>query len=76
MRDTIHVVFKQSSSDDRQLLGIVASSSNDASGNNSVTFSPEDRYYDSNEWYALDKIYKDKVLKTCSGRNVGNKASK
>ena len=63
MCDTIQLFFKQSSSDDRQLLGIVASSSNDASGNNSVTFSPEDRYYDSNEWYALDKIYKTSSLK-------------
>ena len=63
MRDTIHVVFKQSSSDDRQLLGIVASSSNDVSGKKSVTFSPEDRYYDSNEWYALDKIDKTSSLK-------------
>ena len=40
---------KQSSADDSQLLGIVASSSNDASGKNSFVFAPEDRYFDSNE---------------------------
>ena len=48
---------------DRQLLGIASPSSNDASGNNCVTFTPEDQYYDSNEWYELIKSYKDKVLK-------------
>ena len=50
--------------------------SNDAIGNNSVTFSPEDCYYTSNEWYALSKSDNDKVLKARIGRNVGNKAYK
>ena len=55
MRDIIQVFFKQSSADDMQLLGIVESRSKDASGNNSVTSAREDRYYNSNEWYALSK---------------------
>ena len=44
--------------DNRLLLGIAESSTNNASGNKSVIFPPEDRYYDPNEWYAL--IKKDK----------------
>ena len=68
--------FKQSSTDDRQLLGILASSTNNVSGNKSVTFSPEDRYYHSNEWYALSKSDKDNFLKVRKRRNVGKKASK
>ena len=67
--------FKFSSADGRQLLGIVASSSNDASGKNSFVFAPEDRYFDSNEWYALSKSDKDKVIKARSTRNGGKKAS-
>ena len=46
---------KQSIVDDRQLLGILVSSSNYASGNKSVTFAHEDRYYDSSEWYVISK---------------------
>ena len=65
---------KQSSVDDMQLLGIASPSSNDASGNKSVTFDPEDLYYDSNEWYALSKSDKYKVFKARSGRNGGKKA--
>ena len=37
--------FKQSSADDMQSLGITASSTNNASGNKSVIFPPEYRYY-------------------------------
>ena len=55
---------KQSSAENRQSLGIASSSTNNTSGNKIVIFSPEDRYYDSNEWYAMSKNYKDKVLKT------------
>ena len=67
---------KQSSADDRQLLGIEASSSNDVGGNKSVAFSPEYRYYDSNDWYKLSKSYKDEVIKTHSRINGGKNASK
>ena len=49
---------------------------NNASGNKSVTFPPEDHYYYSNECYALSKSDKDKFLRACSGINVGNKAFK
>ena len=58
------------------MLGISASSTNNVSGNKSVKFSPEDRYYHSNEWYALSKSDKCKVLKVRSGRNGGKKSSK
>ena len=67
---------KQSSADNRQLLGIAESSSNNARKNKGVTFAPRDQYYDSNEWYALSKSDKDKVLKACISRNGGNTASK
>ena len=67
---------KHSSADDMQWLGISASGSIDASGNNSVTFPPGDRYYGSNEWYALSISDKNKVLKACRGINGGKKASK
>ena len=40
---------KQSSADVRQLLGITASSTDYSSGNKSVMFAPEYRYYDPNE---------------------------
>ena len=53
----------------------MASSSNDASGNKSVSFAPEERYYDSNNWYALSKSDKEKVIKAHSGKNGGEKAS-
>ena len=45
--------MKQFSADNRQSLGIVASSTNNANVNKSVTFYPEDCYYESDEWYAL-----------------------
>ena len=61
--------IKQSSAEYMHSLGIVDSSSNDASENKSVTLDPEDHYYESNEWYALSKIDKDKVLKERIGRN-------
>ena len=60
---------KKSSADNSQPLGIVELRTNNASGNNSILFPPEDHYYDSNEWYVLSKSDKDKVLKTCRGRN-------
>ena len=74
---TIYKDFaKQSSADDRQLLGITTLSLNEASGNKSVSFDPEELYYDSNEWYALNKSDKDKLLQALSDRNGGKKASK
>ena len=44
---------KQSSANNRQSLGIAIASTNNATGNKSVTFPHEYRYYDSNEWYTL-----------------------
>ena len=76
MCDYIQEFCKQSNAVDRQLLGIAALSLNDASGNQSASFSPEDQYYNSNEWYALSKTDKDKVLRIDSGRNGGKKANK
>ena len=67
---------KQSSADNRKSLGIAVSSSNDASGNKSVVFDPEDHYYDSNEYYTLIKSDKENALKARSGENGGKKASK
>ena len=67
---------KQSSLDDMQFLCIEASSKNDASGNRSVKILPEDCYYESNEWYALSKSDKDKVLKARSGINGWKKSYK
>ena len=67
---------KKLSTDCRQSLGTAASITNNASGNKSITFYPEDQYYDSNECYAIIKSYKDKVLKARSGRNVGKKSTK
>ena len=58
-----------------QSLGITESSTDDASEKKSVTFPPKDHYYDSNEWNALSKSDKDKVLKARSGINGGKKAS-
>ena len=55
--------FKHSRIDNRQSLGITASISNDASRNKRVLFSPEDQYYNSNEWYVPCKSDKDKFLK-------------
>ena len=41
---------KQSRTNDRQSLGIAVAITNNAGGTKSVTFPPEDRYYDSNYW--------------------------
>ena len=68
--------MKKSNADDMQSLGIVESSTTNSSGNKSVTFPPEDRYYDSNEWYALSKNDKEKVLKARINRNGGNNSTK
>ena len=68
--------LKQLSVDNRQSLGITAPRPNNDSGNKSVTFTPEDRYYDSNECYALSKNEKDKVLKAHINRNGGKKSTK
>ena len=68
--------IKQSNADDRQSLGISASSSNNASGNKNISFAPEDQYYDSNNWYALSKSNNSKVLKSCSSINGGEKSYK
>ena len=54
---------KQSSAYNMQLLGIAESSTTNSSGNKIIIFAPKDRYYDSNEWYALSKSDKYKVLK-------------
>ena len=59
-------LFNQSSADDIQLIGISSSIKDNSSGNDSVTFPPEYRYYGSNDWYALSKSDKDKVLKARS----------
>ena len=67
---------KKSSADDRQLLGIVDLSLYNSSGNKCASFAPEDRFYYSNEWYALIKNDKKKVRKICSGKNEGKKVSK
>ena len=67
---------KKSRANGRQSLGIVAESNNNASCNKSVTFPPEDRYYESNEWYVLSKNEKDKVLRACSNRNGEKKSTK
>ena len=67
---------KQSSAYDRQLIDIAESISNNFSGNKIVKVSPEDRYYESNEWYAQSKSNNDKILKAHSGRNGVKKASK
>ena len=64
--------LKQSSVDDWYLLVIADSSPNNSSGGKGVSFVPEDRYYNYNEWYALSKSNKDKVLKLHSSRNGGN----
>ena len=60
---------KQSSADNMQSLNIAVSSTYNASSNNLVIISPEDRYCDSNEWYALSKNDKDKFLKARSNIN-------
>ena len=67
---------KQSSADNSQSLGILASSTKNSSGNKSVTFLPEERYYDSNEWYALSESDEDKVLKAYSNINGGEKSTR
>ena len=67
---------KHSSTNDRQSLGITAARTKNYGGTKSVTFSPEGSYYNSNEWYALSKKYKDKVLKACSNRIVGDNSTK
>ena len=67
---------KQSITDDIQSLGIEESSTNNVSGNKSVTFPPTDRYYDSMEWYALSKNDKANVLKERININGGKKSTK
>ena len=67
---------KQSSVNDRQSLGIAATSTNNSGGTKSVTFSPQYLYYNLNEWYALSNNDKDKVLKARSNTNGGKKSAK
>ena len=55
VRYVVQGILKNSSVEDRQSLGIAASSTNNASGNKSVTCSPEYRYYESNKWYVLSE---------------------
>ena len=76
MRYAVQGLCEKSSANDRQSLGIAAAGTNNAGGTKSVTFPPEDRYYDSNEWYALIKNDKDKVLKACININRGKKYKK
>ena len=67
---------KQLSTNDRQSLGFVEAITNNAGGTKSVTFTPENCYYNSNEWYALINNEKYKVLKARSNRNGGEKSTK
>ena len=60
----------------RQSLGIGESSTNNVSGTKSVKISPEDHYYDSNEWYVLSKNEKYKVLKARININGGKNSTK
>ena len=53
---------KQTSVDNRKLLGISASSTNNASRKKIIKCSPEDHYYEWNEWYALIKSVKEMSL--------------
>ena len=66
---------KQSSTNDRQSIGIISASTNNASGTKSGTLPPEDRYYNSNDRYALSNNEKDKVLEARSNINGGNKST-
>ena len=68
--------MNHSSADNMKLLGIAASSTNNASGNKGVKFAPGDRYYDSKEWYELSKSDKEKVIKARSNRNRVKKSTK
>ena len=68
--------LKQSSADFRQSLGISESSTKKCQWQQKYYISPEERYYDSNEWYALSKNYKEMVLKACSNINGGKKSTK
>ena len=61
--------LKQPSGKNRQSLCIEAASTKNASSTKSVTFYPEDRYYNSNEWYALIKNEKEKFLMTRINKN-------
>ena len=36
---------------------------NSSNGNKSVSFAPEDQYYDSNEWYVVSRSDKDNFFK-------------
>ena len=65
--------LKQSSVDDWYLLVIADSSPNNSSGGKGVSFVPEDRYYNYNEWYALSKSNKYKALNCAEVRMEGIK---
>ena len=73
---TLYKYFSKQSNMERQLLGIMVLSFDDVSANKSALIFPEDRYYDSNEWYVMSKDDQDKVLNMLSGRNVGKNDSK
>ena len=73
---TLYKDFVNKSNVESLFLGIVLISLNNASGNKSALFAPEDRYYESSEWYALSKDYEYNFLKMRSGRNEWKKASK
>ena len=67
--------LKRPSADNMQLISIVASRTDNPSGNKSFTFDPKDFYCYSNDWYALSKSDMDKVFKVISKRNGGKKVS-
>ena len=76
MRYVVQGLCEKSSAEDRQPLGIAASSINNVSGNKNIKFPSKDCYYDSNEWYVLSKNEKDKVLKARINRYGGNDSTK
>ena len=68
--------MKKSIANDVHSLVIAAASTNNDIGHKSVRFPPEDRYYDSNEWYALSKNEKVNFLKSRKNINGGKKSTK
>ena len=74
---TLYKIFvKQYSANKIKSLDIAEASTNNASGNKSVTFPPEGLYLDSNEWYALSKNETYKTLNRHRNTNGGNNPTK
>ena len=67
---------KQYSANKIKSLDIAEASTNNASGNKSVTFPPEDLYYDSNEWYTLSNNETYKALNRHRNTNGGKNPTK